>query len=159
MGYGDFASSLEEGFSIAATELQFLLYRSKVFFKKLLIELIKNKNLLTKTPFTYLLAVTSIFSTNNLDYQDRHKLITLPRNFEIETPFTYKSRKFGRQSIKSQITRISETRGYSFRFPINLRTKKGLYSGKFSDQYYNQNFYKVSPENILEPKQTYYHEW
>lgn len=158
MGYGDFVSSLEEAFDIAATELQFLLYRSKTLFKKLFIELIKNDNLLAKTPYAHL-TKTFIFSTTNLQYQDKHKLITLPSNFEVETPFTYKSRKFARQSIKSQITTISETQRYSFPFPINLRTKKGLYSGKFSYQYFNQNSYKINPGSVLEPKQIYYHEW
>ena len=159
MGYGDLISSLEDAFDIAATELQFLLYRSKSLFKKFLMELIKNNNLLKKTPPNHLFKLTSVFSSTNLEYQDKSKLITLPGIFEVETPFTYKSRKFGRQSVKSQITAISETRGYSFRFPINLRAKKGLYSGKFSHQYFNQNFYRVNPGSALESKEIYYHEW
>ena len=145
-------SSLEEAFSIAATELQFLIYRSKTLLKKLLVELIKKNNLLAKNTFNHLPFLIYTFSAANLEYQDKFKLITLPGNFEIETPFTYKARKFGRQSIKSQITAISETREYSFPFPLNLRTKRGLYSGEFSGQYFNQNF-------SLKPNQTYYHEW
>ena len=145
-------SSLEEAFDIAATELQFLLYRSKVFLKKLLLELIKKNNLLANNTFNHLPLLIYSFSAANLEYQDKLKLITLPRSFEIETPFTYKARKFGRQSIKSQITNISETRGYSFPFPLNLRVKGGLHSGEFSGQYFNQNF-------SLKINQTYYHEW
>lgn len=152
LGYGDFVSSLEEAFSIAATELQFLIYRSKTLLKKLLVGLIKKNNLLAKNTFNHLPFLIYTFSAANLEYQDKFKLITLPGNFEIETPFTYKARKFGRQSIKSQITAISETREYSFPFPLNLRTKRGLYSGEFSGQYFNQNF-------SLKPNQTYYHEW
>ena len=125
----------------------------------LLMELIKTSNSSAKNHLIHPPAIISIFSSFNLEYENKLKLITLPRNFEIETPFTYKARKFGRQAIKSQITAIAESRGYPFRFPVNLRTKKGIYSGKFSGQYFNQNFYRMETSGILEPKQIYYHEW
>ena len=158
-GYGDFISSLPEAFGVASTELQFLIHRSKKLFKKLLIELITEKGFFEKKPFTLIPMLFLSFSENQLEYQNKFKLISLPRSFEIETPFTYKARKFGRQSIKSQIYTILDTRDYGFKFPINLRIKKAQYFDKSSGEYFKENFYKISSNSSRDPTQMYYHDW
>lgn len=158
-GYGDFISSLEEAFCVAVVELQFLIYRSKALFKKFLMELLQNNSLMAKNVSNLIPSIVSSFQDKNLEYESKPKLIMLPKIFEVENPLTYKARKFGRQSIKSQIKVITETGGYSFPFPINLRTKKGLYSGQFSHQHFNQNYYRVKNRFVLDPKQIYFHDW
>ena len=122
-------------------------------------ELLQNNSLMAKNVSNLIPSIVSSFQDKNLEYESKPKLIMLPKIFEVENPLTYKARKFGRQSIKSQIKVIAETGGYSLPFPINLRTKKGLYSGKFSHQHFNQNYYRVENRFALDPKEIYFHDW
>ena len=84
----------------------------------------------------------------------------MPRDFEAETPFTYKGRKFGKQEISSFIKEIAHTSGYSFKLPSNFRTKQVQNSFSRPFGFFKQNSYRADySQDLAGQKNVYYKDW
>ena len=155
-GFGTYLSSIEDGFSIRCYQLCFLLKKSKIYWTSFVLNLLSSKKY-KQTSSTYLLNFFLIFNSDFLDYENVSNLILLPKDFEMETPFTYKGRKFGRQQHSSFLKSISHTGGYSFKFPRNMKSKSGLNSLTKDEFSFRRNFFQANPNSSL--ADYYYHDW